>query len=104
MPEYMNGVWFISLMTVGVGFLSGRGGVFFIVGGYVAFWILAPILNFQGLIPQGQALVDAGGADMLRGTLFRPLGIGMLIGGALTGVALALPLIVSAWNPRMRGS
>ena len=32
----------------------------------------------------------------LRITLFRPLGIGMLIGGAITGIVLALPLIVSA--------
>jgi putative OPT family oligopeptide transporter len=96
MPEYMNGVWSVSLMTVGVGFLSGRGGVYFIVGGYVCFWILAPILNAQGLIPQGAALEAAGGADHLRVSLFRPLGIGMLIGGAVSGVLLALPLIVSA--------
>ena len=32
----------------------------------------------------------------LRVSLFRPIGIGMLIGGALTGIALALPLVVSA--------
>jgi len=32
----------------------------------------------------------------LRVALFRPLGIGMLIGGALTGIVLALPLIVGA--------
>jgi uncharacterized oligopeptide transporter (OPT) family protein len=34
--------------------------------------------------------------DYLRVTLFRPVGIGMLIGGALAGIVLALPLIVSA--------
>jgi putative OPT family oligopeptide transporter len=51
MPEYMNGVWALSLMTVGVGFLSGRGGVYFIVGGYVCYWMLAPILNWQGRLP-----------------------------------------------------
>jgi putative OPT family oligopeptide transporter len=96
MPEYMNAVWSVSLMTVGVGFLSGRGGVYFIVGGYVCFWILAPILNAQGLIPQGEQLAAVGGADFLRVSLFRPLGIGMLIGGAVSGVVLALPLIVSA--------
>jgi putative OPT family oligopeptide transporter len=96
MPNYMNGVWYVSLMTVGVGFLSGRGGVYFIVGGFVCFWLLAPILNAAGLIPQGEALEAAGGADYLRTALFRPVGIGMLIGGAITGVALALPLITSA--------
>ena len=96
MPEYMNGIWAVSLMTIGVGYLSGRGGVYFIVGGYVCFWILAPILNFQGLVPAGEELAALGGADYLRTALFRPLGIGMLVGGAVTGVALALPLIVSA--------
>jgi putative OPT family oligopeptide transporter len=34
--------------------------------------------------------------DELRVNLFRPVGIGMLIGGAITGIVLALPLIVSA--------
>jgi len=94
LPMYMNAIWLLSLMTIGVGFLSGRGGVYFIVGGYVCFWILAPILNLQGKIPEN--LAELGGADYLRGALFRPLGIGMLVGGALTGVILALPLITSA--------
>ena len=92
MPAYMNGVWFVSLMTVGVGFLSGRGGVYFIVGGYVCYWILAPLLSFQGALPAGEADI----AGWMRVTLFRPVGIGMLIGGALAGVVLALPLVVSA--------
>jgi putative OPT family oligopeptide transporter len=94
LPEYMNIAFYVSVMTIGVGYLSGRGGVYFIVGGYVCFWMLAPILNFQDL-PQVNALLE-GGADQLRTSLFRPLGIGMLIGGAITGVFLALPLIVSA--------
>jgi putative OPT family oligopeptide transporter len=34
--------------------------------------------------------------EYLRLNLFRPVGIGMLIGGALAGIVLALPLIVSA--------
>ena len=96
MPDYMNGVWAISLMTVGVGFLSGRGGIYFIVGGYVCFWLLAPILNGFDLIPRGEELAALGGADYLRRSLFRPVGIGMLVGGAVTGVLLAMPLIVSA--------
>ena len=36
MPEYMNGIWYLSLMTIGVGFIAGRGGVAFIIGGFVA--------------------------------------------------------------------
>ncbi|GAF84384.1 unnamed protein product, partial [marine sediment metagenome] len=98
MPEYMNGVWYLSLMTVGVGFLSGKGGVFFIIGGYVCYWILAPLLATQGLLPTAATLTELGMSlpGYLRVELFRPVGIGMLIGGALTGIVLALPLVVSA--------
>jgi putative OPT family oligopeptide transporter len=99
MPDYMSGIWYLSLLTVGVGFLAGRGGVFFVVGGYASYWVLAPILAGAGRIPTPDEIAAAGmasSADWLRVTLFRPLGIGMLIGGALAGIALALPLIVSA--------
>lgn len=98
MPEYMSGIWYLSLLTVGVGFLAGRGGVFFIIGGYVSYWILAPLLAGLGYLPTPEELAGASSADWLRVSLFRPLGIGMLIGGALAGIALALPLIVSAVN------
>ena len=98
LPEYMNGIWYLSLLTVGVAYLAGKGGVFFVIGGYVCYWILAPVLSAQGLIPDA-ATLDATGMSVtgyLRLALFRPVGIGMLIGGALTGIALALPLVVSA--------
>ncbi len=98
LPEYMNGIWYVSLLTVGVGFIAGKGGFFFIVGGYVCYWILAPFLSGFGLLPTPATLAaaDLGLTDWLRLTLFRPVGIGMLIGGALAGIVLALPLIVSA--------
>ena len=94
MPDYMNGIWYVSLLTVGVGFLCGKGGVYFIIGGFVCYWILAPILNIMNLLP-APGTVDSV-PEHLRLNLFRPVGIGMLIGGALTGIVLALPLIVSA--------
>jgi putative OPT family oligopeptide transporter len=98
MPEYMNGIWYISLMTVGVGFISGKGGFYFIVGGFVCYWILAPILAAKNLLPSQEVLTAAGQAmpDYMRLNLFRPIGIGMLIGGAVAGIVLALPLIASA--------
>jgi len=98
MPDYMNGVWYVSLLTIGVGFIAGRGGFFFIVGGYVCYWILAPLLACMDLLPTAAVLAEAdmGMAGYLRVALFRPVGIGMLIGGALMGIVLALPLIVSA--------
>ena len=89
MPTYMNGVWYLSLLTIGVAYLAGAGGFFFIVGGFVSYWILAPLLAATGNLPTP----DPGA---LRRLLFQPTGIGMLVGGALTGIVLALPLVVSA--------
>ncbi|MGK7295395.1 MAG: OPT family oligopeptide transporter [Candidatus Wenzhouxiangella sp. M2_3B_020] len=97
MPEYMNGVWYLSLLTIGVGFIAGRGGVAFIIGGFVCYWLLAPFMDVTGLMPADPATGAAlGNPDDLQGLLYRPVGIGMLIGGALAGVVMALPLIVSA--------
>lgn len=106
MPDYMNGVWYVSLMTVGVGFLCGRGGVYFVVGGFACYWVLAPILSAKELLPAAAELAaDADYATLaeyarmpeyLRLTLFRPVGIGMLVGGAMAGIVLAMPLIFSA--------
>lgn len=97
MPGYMNSVWYLSLLTVGVGYIAGKGGVAFIVGGYVCYFFLAPLLAGFDLFPvdpaSGQVTEDP---NALRLLLFRPVGIGMLIGGAIAGVAMAFPMIVSA--------
>ncbi|MFW6170375.1 MAG: OPT family oligopeptide transporter [Planctomycetota bacterium] len=99
MPDYMNGVWFVSLLTIGIAFIAGKGGLCFVIGGYACYWMLAPILAWMDLLPSParlQALDMSTMPEYLRITLFRPVGIGMLVGGALTGIVLALPLIVSA--------
>ena len=82
MPEYMNGIWYLSLMTIGTAYLAGRGGFFFVVGGYVCYWILAPLLNLQDRLPTPEVLADAGMgmATYLRLNMCRPVGIGMIIG------------------------
>jgi len=98
MPDYMNGVWYISLMTIGVAFIAGKGGFCFIIGGFACYWILAPLLKLMGILPVRETLetLEISMPEYLRVSLFRPVGIGMLVGGALTGIVLALPLIVSA--------
>jgi putative OPT family oligopeptide transporter len=97
LPGYMNGIWYLSLMTVGVGFIAGRGGIAFIIGGFVAYWFLSPMLSLTNGFPMdpatGQVISEPG---PLRLLLYRPFGIGMLIGGAIMGVILAAPLILSA--------
>ncbi len=96
LPEYLNGTWYLSLMTVGVGFIAGRGGLAFVVGGFVCYWAVAPLLDLTDLLPMGAAGVPVTDPNSLRLALFRPTGIGMLIGGAVVGVAFAFPLIRSA--------
>ena len=98
MPPYMNGIWFVSLLTIGVGFIAGRGGVAFVIGGFVCYWILGPILSHMGLLPSPDQVKEPYTAipEYMRLHLFRPVGIGMLVGGAMTGIVLALPLVVSA--------
>jgi len=95
LPEYLNITWYVSMLTVGVAFIAGKGGIAFIIGGYVCYWFIAPLLSGFDLFPivDGSALTDP---NALRLTLFRPVGIGMLIGGALMGIILAFPLIVGA--------
>jgi putative OPT family oligopeptide transporter len=97
-PEYMNGIWYISLLVIGAAYLAGRGGFFFVIGGYVCYWFLAPLMSAQGLMPTAAELEasEMGLATFLRLNLFRPVGIGMLIGGAITGIVLALPLVTAA--------
>jgi putative OPT family oligopeptide transporter len=94
LPEYMNGIWYLSLMTIGVGFIAGRGGVAFIIGGFVAYWFVSPLLSLTGAFPVNEAGQIINTPGDLRLLLYRPLGIGMLIGGAIMGVILAAPLIL----------
>ena len=97
-PAFLNLTFYLSLLTVGVGFLSGRGGLIFGLGGFLCYWLLSPLLIHFGA-PDVQALAASAGAavpNAFRGALFRPLGIGILIGAAIGGIVAALPLIVSA--------
>lgn len=102
LPEYLNVNFYLSLLTIGVGFLSGKGGLVFGIGGFLCYWFLAPLLVAYG----GEAAqsVVAQGPNALRGVLFQPAGIGILIGAAVGGVAAALPLIRSALKSMQEAS
>ncbi len=48
LPAFLNITFFLSLMTIGVGFLSGKGGFWFGAGGFICYWLLAPFLALFG--------------------------------------------------------
>jgi putative OPT family oligopeptide transporter len=96
LPAYLNGTWQLSLLTVGIAFIAGRGSIPFVLGGFVCYWLITPLLIQTGMMPldpsTGQIFENP---NLLRSELFRPLGIGMLVGSALLGALLTFPLIFS---------
>ena len=117
LPAYLNVTFFMSLMTAGVGFLSGRHGLVFTYGGFICYFVLAPLLAHFGA-PETQKMVDPAGYALaeenrtlsaeemhalhetvpgnVQKKIFRPVGIGILIGAAIGGIIAAFPLVRSA--------
>jgi len=96
LPSYTQTAIAISLMNIGAGMLAGKGGLPFALGGMIAFWVIAPVAVKSGWTPSdlsGEALTGYVYSKMLR-----PVGIGLLIGGALMGVVVAFPAIRSAFK------
>lgn len=95
LPPYMQTAIGVSLMNFGAGLLSGKGGLPFALGGVLAYWVMAPIAVHAGWAsPEGKTPAEL--TDFVYGTMLRPVGIGMLIGGALLGVVKAFPAITGA--------
>ena len=84
----------LSMANFGAGLLSGKGGLAFAVGGVLAWWVIAPFAAAQGWVPP-----EAAGEDLkwaVYGANLRPVGIGVLIGGALMGVVMSYPALKGA--------
>ena len=107
MPAYVPNAWALSLLSVGVGYISGKPGLVVLAGGLLANWVIAPLVVSLEWVapPEGTppAKADAALAGLIYGKITRPLGIGFLIGGALAGVALAAPMMKAAFQS-LRGA
>jgi len=84
----------IAPFALGAGFITGRPGLVVLAGGFLAYFIVAPFAYEMEWLPHGTKPEDA--AAVARGMMSRPLGIGLLMGGALIGLLHALPAISSA--------
>ncbi|MGM0576289.1 MAG: OPT/YSL family transporter [Myxococcota bacterium] len=99
LPEYAPVEFGISFASLGAGLLAGRGGLPFVFGGMLAWWVISPLAVSQGWVPDLGGMEGAGGYlkdAVVYSSMLRPLGIGILIGGALAGVVAAFPALKSA--------
>jgi len=93
-PDSMLFAFAIAPFAFGAGYLTGRPGLLVAAGGVLAYWILNPVVYALGWAPATTHgfQMAAYGLDAFN----RPLGIGMLLGGALMGVATTVPSIKEA--------
>ncbi len=96
LPDYINNVWAVSLLSLGIGFIAGRNGLFVLAGGILAYWLITPIIISLGMIPPDIAAVNF--SSFVHSTVTRPLGIGMLIGGSLMSIVLIIPAIKATFK------
>ncbi len=105
LPAGIHFVFAISLLSFGAGYLAGRPGLAILYGTLLNFWILIPLCIAFGWVPAefaGTGLLDLG-YDQVGGFIHafqhftsRHLGIGMILGGAIAGIAIALPALKAA--------
>jgi uncharacterized oligopeptide transporter (OPT) family protein len=93
-PDFLALTLAISPLSFGAGYLSGRPGLMVLAGGILAYWVLAPAAYLSGYMPP--TVMDYEVTNTARLGLTRPLGIGMLLGGATMGIIAALPAMKAA--------
>ncbi|MBV71228.1 MAG: hypothetical protein CMH52_07740 [Myxococcales bacterium] len=103
LPMSVPLIVYVSFASLGAGLLSGSGGLPFVFGGVLAWWLISPIAIGLGWVPSQAALPAtdwvghaAWSNQVLYGEMLRPLGIGVLIGGAFAGVVASFPALKSA--------
>ncbi len=96
LPGQIELIFAIAPFALGAGYLTGKAGLLVLAGGILAYFFINPIAYQMGWMP---ATVSAGEAPGFAfGSINRPLGIGLLLGGALMGVIASLPAIKEAFK------
>ena len=94
LPDHMQLLFALAPFALGAGYLTGRAGLFVLAGGVLAYLIINPFLYSQGWMPASLTPDQAPGFGY--GQINRPLGIGLLLGGAMMGVVASAPAIKEA--------
>ncbi|MEO0649551.1 MAG: OPT/YSL family transporter [Planctomycetota bacterium] len=95
LPE-LNVTLALAPFAIGAGFITGRPGLVVLAGGVLAYWVITPIAFRNDWTAAGLEFGDVG--EWVRGNMNRPIGIGMLLGGALVGLLFALPAMRGAFS------
>jgi uncharacterized oligopeptide transporter (OPT) family protein len=94
LPDEVLLAFAIAPFALGAGYLTGRAGLMVLAGGVLAYLVLNPLAFRMGWTP---ATVRA---DQVAGYALnafnRPLGIGLLLGGAMMGILASLPAMREA--------
>jgi uncharacterized oligopeptide transporter (OPT) family protein len=94
LPAEFPLIFAIAPFALGAGYITGKAGLFVLAGGILAYFFITPIAFNSGWIPAGVQAHEAAGYSLANFT--RPLGIGLLLGGAMMGVLFSLPAIREA--------
>ena len=93
-PAQFQLIFAIAPFALGAGYITGRPGLLVLAGGILTYLILGPLTYQLGWMPKTVEAAGVGGQT--QATLGRPLGIGLLLGGAIMGVLASLPAIREA--------
>jgi uncharacterized oligopeptide transporter (OPT) family protein len=118
-PASIKFVLAVSALSLGAGFIAGRGGLVVLYGTLLNYWMLIPVAILLGWLPHDLPAsmsglfegrldgLNAADADTFFGRFAhftsRHVGIGMMLGGALAGILLAAPALKAALTS-LRGS
>jgi len=102
LPAGIRLVFAASLLSLGAGFIAGRPGLAILYGTILNFWVLIPACVWLGWVEPEFAAFSVFGddyeaADQLangfRNFTANKVGIGMILGGAIAGIVIALPAL-----------
>jgi len=105
LPAGCSALFAVSLLSLGAGYLAGRPGLVVLYGTLLNYWVVVPAAIGLGWVPAEYSDFALGSCDYARGTAFladfahftsRHVGIGMILGGAVAGILMALPALKAA--------